>query len=327
MSKQKAVILYNELSENASPDEADVLDQVNIIAENFDKLDISYTTLTFSLNMQKVEDELLRLKPDFVFNLVEGVNNKGNLIFLAPALLNSLNIPFTGGSLETIFITSSKTLAKERMKYGGVPTAYWYHNDGVFKPQKGKRYILKPIWEDGSLGLDEHCVFWWNDTELQKIVKELNPATHFIEEYIDGREFNISILAGENGPTVLPHAEIMFDGYHGDKPKMMGYTAKWVEDSFEYNNTRRTFDMGDGDDSLLNQLTELTRKCWDVFRLNGYARVDFRVDSHGTPMVLEINVNPCISMSGGFYAACQQGNIQFDEAVNRIILDIPSKKR
>ena len=124
MSKQKAVILYNELSENANADEADVLEQVDIVAENFDKLGISYSTLTFSLNMQKVEDELNRLKPDFVFNLVEGVNNKGNLIFLAPALLNSMNIPFTGGSLETIFITSSKTLAKERMKYGDVPTAY-----------------------------------------------------------------------------------------------------------------------------------------------------------------------------------------------------------
>ncbi len=326
MSPQKAIILYNELSENPSLDEADVLDQVNIIAENLEKLGISYSTLTFSLNLQKVEEELLKLKPDFVFNLVEGVNNKGDLIFLAPALLNSLKIPFTGGTLETIFITSSKTLAKERMKQGGVPTAYWYHGDGLFLPEKDKRYIVKPIWEDGSLGLDEHCVFWWNEPGLEKAAKELNPATHFIEEYIDGREFNISILAGSNGPTVLPHAEIKFYDYIGDKPKMMGYTAKWNEESFEYKNTRRTFEMGKDDVNLLEKLSKLTRKSWDVFKLNGYARVDFRVDSEGNPMVLEINVNPCISMNGGFYAACHQANIPFEEAVSRIINDIPSKK-
>lgn len=327
MSNKKALILYNELSENAGPDEADVLDQVNIVAENFEKLGINYSTQTFSLNLKKVEEELKKASPDFIFNLVEGVDNKGDLIFLAPALLNSLKIPFTGGTLETIFITSSKVLAKERMKNGGIPTARWYNGEGEFIPENGKRYIVKPIWEDGSLGLDEHCVFWWNEPGLMKAAKELNPATHFIEEFIDGREFNISILAGKNGPTVLPHAEILFKGYEGDKPKIMGYTSKWIEDSFEYNNTCRTFEMGPGDEALLKKLTEINHKCWDVFKLNGYARVDYRVDKQGNPWVLEINVNPCISHSGGFYAACEQAGIPFNEAIERIIDDIPSFKR
>lgn len=326
MDKKKAVILYNELSENANADEADVLEQVEIVSENLEKLGIDHTTQTFSLNMRKVEENLLKAKPDFVFNLVEGVDNKGNLIFLAPALLNSLNIPFTGGTLETIFITSSKTLAKERMKQGGLPTAYWYHGEGDFKPEEGKRYIVKPIWEDGSLGLDEHCVFWWHETELQKIADKLNPATHFIEEFVDGREFNISILGGINGPTVLPHAEILFKDYEGDKPKMMGYTAKWKEDSFEYENTCRTFEMGQNDGELLKKLTFLTERSWDVFKLNGYARVDYRVDKQGNPFILEINVNPCISHNGGFYAASERAGLTFDKVIERIINDIPSIK-
>lgn len=326
MNTKKAIILYNELSENAGPDEADVLEQVNIVAENFDKLGISYSTQTFSLNLRRVEQELLKAKPDFVFNLVEGVDNKGNLIFLAPALLNSLRIPFTGGTLETIFITSSKVLAKEKMFNAGIPTATLYSGDGEFIPEVGKRYIVKPIWEDGSLGLDEHCVFWWNEPDLAKAAKELNPATHFIEEFIDGREFNISILAGKAGPTVLPHAEILFKGYEGDKPKIMGYASKWIEDSFEYNNTCRTFDMDPNDGELLKKLTEINHECWDVFKLNGYARVDYRVDKNGNPCVLEINVNPCISHSGGFYAACEQAGIPFDNAIERIINDIPAFK-
>jgi D-alanine-D-alanine ligase len=326
MTKLNAVILYNELSANPGPDEADVLDQVNIISEMLDKLNISYKTATFSLNLQNVQDNLLALKPDFVFNLVEGVNNKGNLIFLAPALLNSLNIPFTGGTLETIFITSSKVLAKERMNWGNVPTAYWYHKGGNFEYAEDKRYIIKPIWEDGSLGLDENCVFYWNDKELVDVVKNLNPATHYIEEYVDGREFNISICAGDDGPMVLPHAEIMFYGYEGDKPKIMGWTAKWKEDSFEYENTRRTFDYNENDKVLLEKLSRITRQCWDVFSLNGYARVDFRVDKLGNPLVLEINVNPCASPESGFHAACMKASLPYEEAIRRIINDIPNKK-
>lgn len=315
MTRKKALILYNEISDNAAVDELDVLEQVQIVAENFDKLGIEHSTLTFGLNMQKAKTEILQYNPDFVFNLVEGIDGKTDLIFLAPALLKSLGIPFTGGSLEATFLTTSKILAKEKMKECGIQTPTWHTNH--FIPEKGKRYIVKPIWEEASLGLDEHCVFWWNETPKVEF------STHFIEEYIDGREFNISILAGPGKPTVLPHAEIQFSGYEGNKPKVMGYSAKWKAESFEFANTYRTFHVSPQDTLLLNKLTELTVACWEAFKLNGYARVDFRIDKEGNPYVLEVNVNPCISSNGGFMAACEEANIPQDEIFSRIIADIP----
>ena len=72
-----------------------------------------------------------------------------------------------------------------------------------FVADVAKRYILKPIWEEGSLGLDEHSVFDGNNHKMVEKVKQLNNETYFIEEFIDGREFNISILAGKNGPQVM----------------------------------------------------------------------------------------------------------------------------
>lgn len=322
----KAVILYNELSANAGPDEADVLDQVNVVSNALTTLGIMHSTLEFSLNLEKVQEKLIALKPDFVFNLVESVNNKGNLIFLAPALLNSLSIPFTGGSLETIFLTTSKTLTKELMSKASLPTPAWFHGKGKFTAEKGKKYIVKPIWEDGSLGLDENCVFDATDPNLLKHVETLNFNTHFVEEYIDGREFNISILAGPKGPTVLPPAEIIFESYEPTKPKVVGYKAKWDESSYEYLHTFRTFDFNPSDDELIKKLQKICIDCWNAFNVNGYARVDFRVDQNGNPYILEINVNPCISPDSGFYAACQKASIPFNEAINRIIHDIPSFK-
>jgi D-alanine-D-alanine ligase len=321
MNLKKAVILYNELSENAGPDEKDVIDQVNLVSSMLDKLKIENTPLEFCLNLQKVERELNSIKPDFVFNLVESVNNKGNLIFLAPALLTSMGIPFTGGTLETIFITSAKTLAKEKMDAEGIPTSSWFQTKNGFNPAEGKRYIVKPIWEDGSLGIDEDSVFSWNDPKLARVAGTLNAKTHFIEEFIDGREFNLSMLAGEDGPTILPPAEIVFQNYSGDKPKVLGYKAKWVEDSFEYDNTLRTFDFRPDEAELLDRLRDIAYRCWNVFRLNGYARVDFRVDAQGNPFVLEINVNPCISPDSGYFAACKQAGLPFEQAIQRIVND------
>ncbi len=92
---------------------------------------------------------------------------------------------------------------------------------------------------------------------------------------------------------VLPPAEIRFINYDNGKPKVLGYKAKWMPDSFEYINTTRHFDFSPNDTDLIAQLESIATHCWSLFDLTGYARVDFRVDSKGVPYVLEINANPC----------------------------------
>lgn len=326
MSLRKAIILYNQLTENAGPDEADVIDQVNLVREKLNELKIDVEELQFSNRLDLVEIALLKSKPDFVFNLVESVNNKGSLIYFAPALLNSLNIPFTGGSVEAIFITTSKPLAKESMERRGIPTSPWFFPNLIPKLNQDIKYIIKPVWEEGSLGLDEDCVYQGNDPRFIKRLSTLYPKDFFVEEFIDGREFNLSVLAGDNGPEVLPPAEIIFSNYPENKPKVVGYSAKWKEDSFEYKNTSRTFEFQKTDKPLLDKLKTIALECWRTFGLNGYARVDFRVDSTGKPWVLEVNVNPCISPDSGFFAACLQAGIPFREAVRRIVNDTPQLK-
>ncbi|MDA0832610.1 MAG: GNAT family N-acetyltransferase [Planctomycetota bacterium] len=136
---------------------------------------------------------------------------------------------------------------------------------------------------------------------------------------IDGREFNLSLLAGTSGPDVLPCAEITFVGFPDDKPRIVGYRAKWSDESFEAVNTPRTFEFALADATLLEELKRLAISCWKGFDLDGYARIDFRVDSHGTPWILEINANPCLSPDAGFAAALSHGGIPFDAAIERIV--------
>jgi D-alanine-D-alanine ligase len=167
----------------------------------------------------------------------------------------------------------------------------------------------------------------------------------FAEQFIEGREFNLALLAGEKRgqapfvrstrravpakgacplflPELLPPAEIEFSAYPPDKPRIVGHRAKWQSDSFEYHNTPRRFDFAAADEPLLDELRDLARQCWSLFRLRGWARVDFRVDAAGKPWILEVNANPCLSPDAGFAAALQQASIPYDEAIQRILEDV-----
>ena len=136
-----------------------------------------------------------------------------------------------------------------------------------------------------------------------------------------GREFNLSVLASESGPQVLPPAEIDFAAYPADKPRIVGYQAKWDEASFEYHHTPRRFDFPPSDSGLVAELGRLAIGCWHQFGLRGYARVDFRVDRQGRPWILEVNSNPCLSLDAGFAAAVERAEMTYDEAIRRIVQD------
>jgi D-alanine-D-alanine ligase len=144
----------------------------------------------------------------------------------------------------------------------------------------------------------------------------------FAETFVEGREFNLSILADENGPEVLPPAEIIFEGYSEEMPKIVDYRAKWDETAYSYHHTPRNFDFASSDLPLLETLKKLALDCWKVFDLRGYARVDFRVDTKGAPWVLEVNANPCLSTDAGFAAALERAGISFKAAVDRILKDV-----
>jgi D-alanine-D-alanine ligase len=132
----------------------------------------------------------------------------------------------------------------------------------------------------------------------------------------------VALLAGPDGVEVLPPAEIDFSAFPPEKPRIVGHRAKWDENSFEYNHTPRTFDFHEADRPLLDEISGLSQKCWELFSLRGWARVDFRVDTEGRPWILEINTNPCLSPDAGFFAALARAGIPFDEAIQRIVEEV-----
>ena len=319
--KKKVLILYNKLSKKPKDDEADVIEQVNLVTEALTKLGYEVLYLQIDLNLKTAIGQLRALNPDLVFNLAETIGNKGEFTFLANSVLNFVRIPYTGSPLIPMFQCSNKLLAKKELGKIGVNTPAGFSLDECNKLQPDKKYILKPIWEEGSLELDEDCVFMGSDNEFIKKFEAKSREHYFVEEFIEGREFNNSILYGENGPEVLPLAEMTFDGYPEGKPKIMGYKSKWDDKSFEYSHTRRTFRISKADGPLREEMIRICKKCWNELGLKGYVRIDFRVTVASEPLVIDINLNPCLSESGGFMASSKKRGLSFPEVVERIISD------
>jgi len=311
------LILYNKISGDATPDELDVLEQVNIVSNSLKELKYKVKTLEFDMNIEKVIKNIKKIAPDIVFNLVESVYNRGEFAYLATSILNYLGIPYTGSPLIPMFHCSNKLLTKKELKRIYVLTPEYFTLDELGKLDIKRKYILKPVWEEGSLELDEHCIFSVSDIEFIKSILKKNKDYYFVEEFIEGRELNVSIIGTKNGPRVLPLAEMTFN-YPDDKPKIMGYKSKWIEDSFEYKNTERSFYIPD-DYRLFTEIEEICKDCWNDLGLKGYVRIDFRLDGKNTPYVIDINLNPCISDSGGFYAACMEDGYTFNQVIELIL--------
>lgn len=321
----KVVILHDVVADGAREDELDVLVEASAVSKALTALGHEPHSIGFSLDLPAVMEAIRKISPDFIFNLVESVAGQGNLIHLAPALLDYMQIPYSGSPTEALYLTSNKLIAKRLLKGHSIPTPVWTTTEDshAVKVLDGSAFIIKSVWEHASIGLDD------NSTLVPESLVVLNNAIKrmqqqwdrefFAERFIDGREFNISVLCGPAGPEVLPHAEIRFVDYPPEKRKIVDYRAKWDEASFEYHHTLRCFDFSAEDQPLLNQLSSLAKECWQVFGLRGYARVDFRIDKEGNPWVLEINANPCISPDSGFVAAAARAGIDYTEFIARII--------
>lgn len=322
---EKVLIVHNKISETPTTDELDVLEQVKDVKNTLEKLGYQVAVIPFAFNIDEAIKNIKEQKPDFIFNLVEGIDNDGQLITVAPAVFDYLKIPYTGCTKESMFITSNKVLTKKFMKMHDVPTAEWVTSDNagdnVFLDNE--RYIVKATWEDASIGLDEDAVVSPKSKEdLLNIIKNKNnkyKIEFFAERYIHGRDFTISMVAGQQSPV----CEVTFlDYYSDDKVRVFDYNAKWVKDTPQYDNTDIDFEFEGVKKSTVDEMKQLAQKCWNIFDLNGYARVDFRVDEQGKPFVLEVNPNPCITEGIMFEKTLREGGFNYETIIKLIIDDM-----
>jgi D-alanine-D-alanine ligase len=312
------------------PDSKDVLDEVRVLDDALGRL--QYECKTFAIGHEPTAGRrwlqgLAAYEPDAVWNLVEDWGPDPRRQALAAALLDAAGWAYTGSSFQAILTATDKALAKSLLTAHGLPTPAWQLYQGRPQPITAPApWIIKPAWEDASVGIDDRSVV--RDLRLLPAYLDEQYRRHrgqplLIETFLEGREFSLSVLEHPEGRVeVLPPAEIVFTEWPADKPRIVGYRAKWEPDTFEYQHTLRRFEV---DPRLAGELKRIAFDCWQAFGLAGYARVDLRCSLTHEPFVMEINPNPCIAPDAGFMEAAQQAGYAPEE-VCRLVLEVACGK-
>ena len=318
---RSVLVLHEAFGTDARPDELDALVQVREVSEALEQLHWKVGTQAVDLNLGVALERIEAARPGCVFNLVESLHGRGELIGLLPAVLETLGIPFTGSGSDAINSSSNKILAKRWMRLNEVPTPDWFSATdaaGAVGAAAGP-WIGKSLWEHASLGLDDATVGEGRAAAAKRIEECAGKygGHWFAERYVEGREFNVSIIEQKGQPYILPIAEMTFVDYPPGKPKIVGYPAKWDAAAPEYTGTVRRFVEPDAAER--HAISAVSTKCWNLFGTRGYARVDIRLDQHGTPWVLEVNANPCLARDAGFFAAATEAGFRYRQVIEMVL--------
>ena len=257
-------------------------------------------------------ERVREVNPDALVNLCEGYYGRPQWEANVAATFELLGLSFTGNASKTLAFCQDKHKAKAVLRSCDLPTAparLAFTGDGPCDFEFP--VIVKPNHEDASLGIYPDSVVHDEDgyrRQVRKILENYRQPA-LVESYIDGREFNVSVM--EDGKvTALPVSEIDFSAMPAGQPRICSYEAKWFEDHPLFQKTPPVC-PAPIDDELRDRLQGLAVDAFRAMECRDYARVDFRVDGRGRVFILEVNPNPDISLNAGFARALGAAGIEY----------------
>lgn len=268
-------------------------------------------------------------RPDVVFNLAEAPMGSYEREPAAAAFLELLGLPYTGSGPLPLALCKNKALTKQLLGANGIPTpqARVCGRVPTASLQLAFPLVVKPLCEDGSFGITEESVVR-DFAQLRRCVARLleeqaQPA--LVEEFVGGREFNVSVLG--NGTStepyhVLPPGEYWF---HSPRWRVCTFDAKWNVDHPSYAAVEAVYPAKIGK-RLLKELERLSVRAAALFGLRGYARLDFRLDRHEIPQLLDVNPNPDLAPGMGLARAAETAGMPYTELLAEIVRLALTKK-
>ena len=233
----------------------------------------------------EVFEVLSKHQPDVVFNLCEAPLGRTDREAHVAALLEWLGIRFTGCGSETLALCRRKDFATAVLAANGVAVP----RSDCFP------CIVKPASEHGSVGLNHGSVC--EDPGAVEVARAKWDGPVLVQEFLPGREFVIS-LWGNSGPDFFSIGEMLFKG----GLRINTYAAKWEVESADYANSPISYTTPT-EAGLRDALLDAARGAWQAVGARGYLRVDVRLDSEGTPRVMDVNANPSVSPEVGMHRA------------------------
>ncbi|HAT03555.1 MAG TPA: hypothetical protein DCS29_02135 [Candidatus Magasanikbacteria bacterium] len=253
-------------------------------------------------NLAKAFGDLRRSDVDLVFNMCKKISNSTDLEPAAAALLESLQIPYTGSDSFVLSLCRDKIKVKKLLTYHDIPTPKWdyaYELDDEIRDDLRFPLIVKPGTSDNSIGITNESVVT-NREQMEKQLRRIivdygKPA--IVEEYIEGDEYDVSILGcDDDNLRVLPLSRAVFKGLPKDYWHIYTYVAKQGGDP-TYKKIEIQHPPKNIGRKLESLITEIALDTYSILDCRDYGRVEVRVDENDNPYVLELDPNPSFDVS------------------------------
>ncbi len=326
MTQMKVAIIYNdpftEPQDYCGEEEAiiGVLEEVVAVKKAILELGHVVEKVPLRPPLETVPAALDNIKADVIFNLFEGFEDLPHSEPVVARMMEENGLRFTGNPSHVLALTLDKADFKAVLHAAGVSTPSFQ----VLTPDSVNSFnlvfpcIVKPRDEDASHGLSAENIVW-NKEQLGLQVARISGRFRgyaLVEEFIDGREFNSSIL-GNSEHEVVEISEITYSLPPG-LPRILTFESKWFEETDYYKGTGVCC-PAEISRELREAITAIVRSSCRAAGCRGYARVDMRQAGDGSIKVLEVNANPDITPELGIARQAAARGMAYTELIQKII--------
>lgn len=302
--------------------EWDTWDTINAVKDALE----CYNDVTLIEADSTALEKLKEKRPDIVFNISEGFNGVSREAQI-PAILDMLQIPYSGSDPLTLSTCLDKARTKEILSYHKIPNSKFFVAENLTQTaHHGLNYplMVKPVSEGSSKGIFLSS-FVKNDKELKKeverILSEYGQAA-LIEEFLPGREFTVAIIGNGGEAEVLPIVEINYEEFPDGFTPIYSYEAKWILDTKE--NPLEVFTCPAKISSRLEgKIKTAALNAYHVLRCRDWSRIDVRLDADREPNIIEVNplpgILPDVKENSCFPKAARTAGLGYNDMINKVL--------
>jgi len=222
------------------------------------------------------------------------------------ALLEALEIPYSGSGIASSALCLDKNMSKLIMKSQGVLTPKWVMaKKNYFIDQSyfsGLRFpvIVKPNQGGSSIGIQ----IVKDIKMLEKVIEATFALDEevIVEEFIQGKEITCSMIKGEIIPVISIQPTMIF----------YDYDAK-------YTDNEHICGLAQLEEEELSQIKEVAKQCWHLFKMKSYGRIDLIIND--AIHVIEINTLPGMTHYSHLPKSAEAMGLSYTDMLNQIIED------
>jgi len=260
--------------------------------------------------------------PDLVFNLTEQFCGDRRMDKNIAALLELLDIPFTGAGAMGLLLARDKRLCKQILRLHRIRVPNFislpYRHRVRVPTNLPYPMVVKPAFEDSSEGISNASLVHDAEAlaERAAFIHERWKQAVIAEEYIEGRELYVSVI-GNKRLTVLPARECFFNKDSDQGPVLLTYRCKWDGEYRE--KWKIEFGFSDLSGGVSQRIERVCKRVYRALQLQDYGRIDLRLTPDEKLVVLEANPNPDIAYGEEVAEAAGKAGMDYESLIDKIV--------